>query len=269
MENLTNIISWDLFESDKSYKNANSNSITLIDTFIKSARTTQKTEESPRGSNKGPTVNPILKNVSASPGEPWCVAFVYDVFTDPSFPSSFTSNVKKTAAVKNLWDLTASSLKYPISTNKNFIPKPGMVFCYKVKGKNGTYPGPGHTGIVLSVDSKKKEWTGLEGNTNPIDGSREGYGCYLVTRKISDPCTSKNASDHPALLLGFIDYFKSYRSEPLLASVISTFDTYMKKRCLKLIEELTTKTKNEISYLTKNPKVLKDYENNYKNRNKA
>ncbi len=262
---LINIISWNLFESTESYTNSNS----IIDTFIKSIRNTQKSEESPRGSNKGPTINPLLKNVSSFPGEPWCVAFVYGVFSDPGFSSSFRSDVKKTAAVKNLWDLTPNSLKYPVSKDKKVTPLPGMVFCYKVKSKDGTYPGPGHTGIILSVDSKKGEWTGIEGNTNPLDGSREGYGCYLVTRKMSDPCTSKNSSDHPALLLGYIDYFKSYRSVPQSNKTISAFNSYMDKKCLALITELTPKTKNEISYLNKNPKVLKDYETNYKNRNKA
>jgi hypothetical protein len=264
VENLVNIVSWRLFETE-SYVTGNS----AIDTFIKSVRDIQKSEESPRGSNKGPTINPLLKNVSSYPGEPWCAAFVYNVFTNSGFSESFRADVKKTAAVKNLWALTPKSLKYSISDDKNFIPLPGMVFCYKVKSKEGTYPGPGHTGIILSVDSKKREWTGIEGNTNPLDGSREGYGCYLVTRKMSDPCTSKNPGDHPALLLGYIDYFRTYRSTPQSNKTISAFNSYMNKKCSELITELSPKTKNEISYLNKNPKVLKDYETNYKNRNKA
>jgi hypothetical protein len=81
MDNLINIISWGLFESKENYVPGN----TAIDVFIKSIRNTQKSEESPRGSNKGPTINPLLKNVSASPGEPWCVAFVYNVFNNSSF----------------------------------------------------------------------------------------------------------------------------------------------------------------------------------------
>jgi len=251
MDNLINIISWGLFESKENYVPGN----TAIDVFIKSIRNTQKSEESPRGSNKGPTINPLLKNVSASPGEPWCVAFVYNVFNNSSFSETFRSEVKKTAAVRNLWTLTSKSLK-------KTSPLPGMVFCYKTtKDKGVTYPGPGHTGIILSVNTAKGEWTGIEGNTNPLDGAREGYGCYLVTRKMSDPGISKNQEDHPALLLGYIDYFHSYRS--------ATFNSDMSKKCLALITELTPKTKNEIAYLNKNPKVLKDYDTNYKNRNKA
>ena len=265
MRNLINIIPRGLFESEENYVPGNS----AIDIFIKSIRNIQKSEESPRGSNKGPTINPLLKNVSASPGEPWCVAFVYSVFNDSSFSSSFRSNVKKTAAVKNLWSLTPDPLKHPVTASKKFTPLPGMVFCFKVKSKEGTYPGPGHTGIVLSVDPKKGEWTGIEGNTNPVDGSREGYGCYLVTRKMSDPSTSKKQEDHPSLLLGYIDYFHNYRSVPQSAKTISTFNSYMDKKCLALLTELTPKTKNEIAYVNKNPKVLKDYEANYKNRNKA
>lgn len=263
MENLINIISWSLFESQIPY---DGNSV--IDTFIKSIRSSQKAEESPRGSNKGPTINPILKNVSASPGDPWCAAFVYDVFSNPNFPSGIKDNVKKTAAVRYLWDLTPDSLKYPFSENKNFVPLPGMVFCYKVRSKEGTYPGPGHTGIILSVDQKNKQWVGIEGNTNPLDGSREGYGSYLVTRKFNDPSISKNPKDHPALMLGYIDYFKNYRFAPRNQKTINFFNSYMKKKCLELISELNTKTEKEVEYLNKNPGVLISYENNYKNRNK-
>ena len=254
MENLINIISWALFESKENKVPAN----TVIDVFIKTIRDTQKSEESARGSNKGPTINPLLRNVGASPGDPWCAAFVYNVFNSPSFSADFRSGVKKTAAVRLLWSTTSEGLKI----SKKSTPLPGMVFCYKTTNDKGvTYPGPGHTGIILSVNSVKGEWTGIEGNTNPLDGAREGYGCYLVTRKISDPGISKNQQDHPALLLGYIDYFHSFRS--------STFNSDMNKKCLALLTELTPKTKNEIAYLNKNPKVLKDYEVNYKNRNKA
>ena len=50
----------------------------IVDNFYSAIKNTQA-EESPRGSNKGPEVEPLLKNVGAGPGAPWCVGFVYGV----------------------------------------------------------------------------------------------------------------------------------------------------------------------------------------------
>ena len=161
---------------------------------------------------------------------------------------------------KSHWEKTgAKKIEYKSGLNLDLI-LPGMVFCYLSKDKNtGGYPGKGHTGIILSVDKSNKTWTSVEGNTNPIDGGREGYGTFILTRKIDDPSISTDTKDHPAKLLGFIDYFSTYRKTPGFTQALSS-------KLKTLFNELKTKTDKEIAYLESNPDVLKDYEINYNNR---
>ncbi|NBU97484.1 MAG: CHAP domain-containing protein [Spirochaetia bacterium] len=243
-----------LFESNKY--------IELINSFVNSIRDTQQAEEDPRGSNKGKRVENLLKNVNVPPGSPWCVGFVYGCLINTQFPPDIKNKIPKDAAVRLHWQNTkAKKIEYKEGLDTNLI-LPGMVFCYLSKDKKtGKYPGTGHTGIVLSVNKDKKEWTGIEGNTNPLDGGREGYGTFIVTRKISDPSISSDPKDHPSKMLGFIDYFSSYRSN-------AGFTSALNSSLISLYKEIIGKTKKEISYLQSNPKVLKDYESNYKNRNK-
>jgi hypothetical protein len=234
----------------------------IVDNFYSAIKNTQA-EESPRGSNKGPEVEPLLKNVGAGPGAPWCVGFVYGVLNKTAFTPAVKSQIPKVAAVKYHWDTTkGKKIKYEPNVDMSTI-LPGMVFCYLSRDKKkGTYPGSGHTGIVLSVDKDNKTWTGIEGNANPLDGSREGYGTFIVTRNLDDPSISKDPKDHPAKMLGFVDYFSSYRNKPGFTDSLSA-------KLESLVNELLPKTKKEIDYISKNPDVLKDYENNYNNRNKS
>lgn len=233
----------------------------LIDSFINAIKETQA-EESPRGSNKGKSVEDLLKKVNVPPGSPWCVGFVYGCLSKTQFPPDIKSKIPNDAAVRLHWKNTkAKKIEYSEGFSSSLV-LPGMVFCYLSKDKKtGKYPGTGHTGIVLSVDKDKNEWTGIEGNANPLDGGREGYGTFIVTRKIKDPSISSDPGDHPSKMLGFIDYFSSYRND-------AGFTSSLKSSLHSLYKEIVPKTKKEISYLKSNPKVLKDYEENYKNRNK-
>jgi hypothetical protein len=167
------------------------------------------------------------------------------------------------AAVKYHWaNSKGKKIEYKPSMDINSI-LPGMVFFYLSKDqKTGGYPGHGHTGIILSVDKVNKTWTSVEGNSNPLDGSREGYGTFMLTRKIADPSISKDPKDHPAKLLGFIDYFSPYRTT-------ADFTKNLSDKMKTLLSELLPKTNKEIQYLKSNPEVLKDYEENYNNRNKS
>ncbi len=233
----------------------------LIDSFINAIRSTQA-EENPRGSNKGKGVEDLLKNVNVPPGSPWCVGFVYGCLNKTQFSPEVKNKIPKDASVIRHWKNTkAKKIEYSQGMNNSLI-LPGMVFCYLSKDKKtGQYPGIGHTGIVLSVDKDKNEWTGIEGNTNPLDGGREGYGTFIVTRKINDPSISSDPKDHPSKMLGFIDYFSAYRKD-------DEFTSSLNSSLLSLYKEIIPKTKKEINYLKSNPNILKDYEENYKNRNK-
>lgn len=234
----------------------------VVRSFYNALKNTQP-EESPRGSNKGPKVEPLQKEVGAGPGDPWCVAFVHDVLNKTPFSEDVKKQIPDDAAVKYHWTNTkAKKIEYKQGMDINSI-LPGMVFCYLSKDKNkGTYPGHGHTGIILSVDKNKKTWTGIEGNANPLDGSREGYGTFIVTRNLSDPSISKDPKEHPAKLLGFIDYFSPYRKT-------SGFTETLSSKLKTALSELNPKTDREIAYLKAHPEVLKDYEKNYNNRNKS
>lgn len=234
----------------------------IIGSFYNSIKNTQ-VEEYPRGSNKGPKVEPLQVDVGAKAGDPWCVAFVYGVLDKTKFPSNIKNQIPDDAAVRYHWaNSKAKKIDYDPKTNLDKV-LPGMVFCYLTKDKKtGSYPGHGHTGIVLSVNKDKKTWTGIEGNANPVDGSREGYGTFIVTRKFSDPSISKDPKDHPAKMLGFIDYFEPYRKK-------EGFTNSLSSKLKAALNEILPKTNKEVEYLKTHPEVLKDYEENYNNRNKS
>ena len=244
-------------ESEKAEKKGETDSI--VNSFY-SAIKSADSEENPRGSNKGTEVESLLKGVKASPGDPWCAGFIYGVLSKTQFPSYIKNKIPNSSRVKSHWEKTgAKKIEYKSGLNLDLI-LPGMVFCYLSKNKKtGRYPGKGHTGIILSVDKSNKTWTSVEGNTNPIDGGREGYGTFILTRKIDDPSISTDTKDHPALLLGFIDYFSTYRKTPGFTQALSS-------KLETLSNELKTKTDKEIAYLKSNPDVLKDYKINYDNR---
>jgi len=231
----------------------------VIDSF-KNAISNTNAEESPRGSNKGQEVEVLQGGVNINPGDPWCAAFIYGVLSKTLFSQEIKNKIPKTGSVKNQWDNTKGKkvINGPNLDINSVLP--GMIFCYLTKGEKGNWPGPGHTGIILSVDKQKKEWTGIEGNANPSDGSREGYGTFIVTRKFADPSISKDDAQRPAKLLGFIDYFSTYRTPEFTASLSDSLND--------LSNKLLPKTSNEIKYLEDNPGVLSDYKENYKNRHK-
>ena len=233
-----------------------SQKINIVDSFINSLRSSYKIEEWPRGSNKGPTVNPILKNVNVNPGDPWCAAFTYDVLSKTSFDPSTKAKIPDKASVKMHWDSTKGQ-KLHISTalSNPAMIRPGSVFFYLADVNKGR----GHTGIVLSVSGNT--WTGMEGNTNPLNGAREGYGSFLSSRNIKDGKMKGDPDAKSNTMLGFVDYFAEYRNKE--------FDSYMEKKCRDLISELMPKTTKEIAYLKANPKVLDTYTANYNNRHKA
>lgn len=245
-----------LSEKESSYYTSVIDSVKLINSFYSAVKSTQA-EELPRGSNKGPKVVPLLKGVQANAGDPWCAAFVYGVLSKTAFSPDIKKQIPADAAVRFHW-MNSKGKKITDMNIDSVLP--GMVFCYLSKDKEtGKYPGHGHTGIVLYVDKTNKKWTGVEGNANPLDGSREGYGTFIVTRNLVDPSISKDPKEKPAKLLGFIDYFAPYRKIP-------GFNEALSSKLKDLTRELLPKTNNEITYLKAHPDVLKDYEKNYKNR---
>jgi hypothetical protein len=219
--------------------------------------------ENPEGSNKGDKVERMQKLAGTTPGQPWCAAYVYSVFHDANLPEEVLDEIPRTPSVKQLWDKSDDSLKITRDQalrNPSLI-KPGMVFCYLTKNSKGAHGPAGHTGIVTSVDTAKKMWTGMEGNSNPVDGSREGYGTFLISRSISDPSISSEAKEHPALLLGFIDYLKDHRKGPEYKKFLANVSAAARK--------YWDFTKKEISRIKSNPKLASIHAMNFKNRFKG
>jgi hypothetical protein len=230
-----------------------------ISDILKSAGN-KLTKENPEGSNRGKGVEDMQRKSGASAGDPWCAAFVYSVFIDANLPKEITSKIPKTPAVRILWEKSKAS---KIITKEEALKNPekilpGMVFCYLSKNQQGKHGPAGHTGIVLKNHPKEKAWTGIEGNSNPIDGSREGYGTFLLKRKIEDPSISSDPKEKPALLLGFIDYLDGFREGKDYEVFIKNLEILMSK--------YDKFTKNEIQRLKSNPKILDIHADNYKNR---
>ena len=106
-------------------------------------------------------------------GAAWCASFVSWVFNQ-----AFGKDAKKvirgpySAAVDGLW----GNMKKADAMKKK--PQPGDIIIYK----NGT----SHTGIVESVNDKKKTFTSIEGNTS---GGKEGFDRDggIVARKTGRP----------------------------------------------------------------------------------
>lgn len=220
--------------------------------------------EDPPGSNAGPEVEPLQKNVGVSKGDPWCAAWVYSVFKNSDLPKKIKDKVPKTAGVKLMWEKSTGAKKILAkdAIKDPSIVKPGMVFFYLTKNEKGNYSGSGHTGIIVSVNPKTGKWASIEGNTNPMDGAREGYGTFLVDRSFADPSIAKDPKLHPALLLGFVDYLDGLRN--------TDDPEYIKflRKLESLESQFRSSANAEIRRLQKNPSLLDQYEKNYKDRYK-
>ena len=226
----------------------------LINSFCGAIRRMQP-EESPRGSNRGEDVESMLTAVNTLPGEPWCAAYIYSILSATGFSPKIKNKIPNTARVLTHWETTGGEKILGDSVEPIL---PGMIFCYL----NNPPSKAGHTGIVLLVNGKVS-WRGIEGNTNPVDGDREGYGTFLITRQVSNPSIAKDPNTPKAKLLGFIDYFKPYRDRD------PGFTDKLTSELKKVLGEIEPKTKGEIAFLKSNKEWKEEYENNWNNRNKT
>jgi hypothetical protein len=222
------------------------------------------TLENPPGSNKGDKVEVMQRSVGISPGDPWCAAFVYSIFKNANLDPAIMGRIPKTGGVNKMWQSATNAKKITKEEalkNPDLI-LPGMVFFYLTKNDKGQYPGTGHTGMVIKVDKNNKTITSIEGNTNPFDGAREGFGSFVITRKIEDPSISKDPKLHPSKMLGFIDFLDGYRNPEDLE-----YSKFIKS--LGKIElAYRNQTIEEIWKIQKFPGILDQYALNYENRDK-
>ena len=106
-------------------------------------------------------------------GEPWCAKFVSWSFEQAGIALPKAQTAKGFAAVRQGWAYARNHDQLV------WEPKPGDIFLLRTGVK-----GRGHTGIVVSVDTKTGEIHTIEGNTNAT-GAREGTAVLQKTRTIA------------------------------------------------------------------------------------
>jgi hypothetical protein len=131
------------------------------------------------GNNRGKWVNIYLKAAHASPGDPWCGAFVayrllnaaddLDMTLPADFPlSAWTPDYKEWGKKHGLW--------IPVDSDERVLPGDLACFYFSAKGRIA------HIGIVVERKASGGVYT-VEGNTSPETGvDRDGDGVYRKDR---------------------------------------------------------------------------------------
>ncbi|BDI27970.1 hypothetical protein CCAX7_000210 [Capsulimonas corticalis] len=154
------------------------------------ARATQYigTKEVPLGSNEGPMVNRFLLAANCAPGNPWCMAFVYAMFSWSAYTSvNGQTLLIATASCQVQADHAKANGLLVSADDAREQLAPGWVML-KWEPELGRYA---HSGIVTSYDKASGVFKTIEGNTN-TDGGREGVEVARQTRGIND-----TAGGHP------------------------------------------------------------------------
>ena len=148
--------------------------------------------EKPLGSNRGPMVDKYLASTGTSPGNFWCMAFVFWCFKEAAAATGVSNPFPKTAGCLDAWNRVRKArpshvISRAAAMADPTLVRPGQVFILDHGG------GLGHTGFVRQ--SFGGPLRTIEGNSNST-GSRNGLGVFeLNRRKIADPT-----------LKGFIDF---------------------------------------------------------------
>ncbi|HMS64317.1 MAG TPA: CHAP domain-containing protein [Ignavibacteria bacterium] len=149
----------------------------LLNKVLEISRSQINVRETPGKQNQGPEVNEYLASVGLSPGNAWCMAFVYWCFKKASEKIGRNNPALKTGGCLFHWNGTsAKKIKRDDAVNSPSKIKPGQIFIMDFGG------GLGHTGIVEKINGGMI--TTIEGNTDPA-GSRNGYGVFRRERKIN------------------------------------------------------------------------------------
>ena len=127
------------------------------------------------GSNRGPTVELILKHAGGEPGWAWCVAFCWAVID----LTCFTLDLDPPAMDK----LSCSRLVAWAEEHGRLVTEPGEALPGDLLVLAGGDTGYRHVGIIVGDPDNHGRFPTIEGNTNPR-GSAEGDGIYA---KLRDP----------------------------------------------------------------------------------
>jgi CHAP domain/Putative peptidoglycan binding domain len=131
--------------------------------------------ENPLGSNRGPEVDQYLRNAGASPGEYWCMSFVYWCFTQAAKQMAVVNTFPKTPSCLEAWSLAkAMRINKAQAVANPGLVSVGSIFIIDHGG------GKGHTGFVR--EPLGGAFRSIEGNSNP-NGSSNGIGVFDITRR--------------------------------------------------------------------------------------
>lgn len=139
------------------------------------------------GPNRGPQIAKYQASVGISPGDSYCMGFVFWCFGEACTRRTVTNPLVRTGRVLDHWARAKPEVKITIemALDDLLLVKPGSIFMIDHGNDRG------HCGLVLEV--RPFGVTSIEGNTNP-GGSRNGDGVYQRTRRF------------PEISLGFLDY---------------------------------------------------------------
>ncbi|MCW3060599.1 MAG: Peptidoglycan-binding domain 1 protein [Capsulimonas sp.] len=140
------------------------------------------TKEEPPGSNRGREVDRFLLAANCAPGNPWCMAFVYAMFSWSGYTSANgVTLLFPTASCQVQADHAKANGLLVSADDARTQLAPGWVML-KWEPSLVRYA---HAGIVTAYDRPTGVFKTIEGNTN-TDGGREGYEVARQTRKIGD-----------------------------------------------------------------------------------
>ena len=124
--------------------------------------------------NSGPLIDQWLAYVHASPGDPWCMAWLCGMHREAAVSLDMPNPCPRTAGALRLWDLALPECRTE-------LPAPGDAFVLDT----GAPGGAGHVGIVVAVSPDGETITSCEGNSNE-HGSREGNAVVMHTWNPAD-----------------------------------------------------------------------------------
>jgi CHAP domain len=144
--------------------------MTFRDRILAFAQADLGTEETPIGSNRGTRVDLFNQEAGAPLGSPWCMSYAYFCVHHASLHAGIAVPILRTASCSALYAWAAAHGKLTAT------PQPGDIGLLK-GGPNGHH----HAIIVVSGDGPGRVKS-LEGNTDPVAGSPEGYGVFARER---------------------------------------------------------------------------------------
>ncbi len=134
-------------------------------------------------SNWGPRVQVYLASCGIKKPAAWCAAFVnYHIRQGEKKIKKILPGPVMWRPYANVNDVYSWASNHNLVLSRSANPHKGCIFLVRRKKKKRGHTGDyQHIGIVVTVNTKNKTITTIEGNSNN-DGSDEGIGVFTLTR---------------------------------------------------------------------------------------